>query len=76
MEADGSSFVPVPMSGELIVTTSHGIATECIYHGEFDHLGRPQGEGKLERASDGRVIHEGKFEDGEPSAGWGKWLFG
>ena len=78
MEADGSSFMPVPMMGELIVrTTIRGLGTnECIYHGEFDSLGRPEGEGKLERASDGKVIHEGKFEKGEPVLGWVASIFG
>lgn len=77
MEAEGSTFMPVPMAGELEIKTVHsGIETLCVYRGEFDHLGRPQGTGKLERTSDSRVIHEGSFKDGEPETGWSKWLFG
>ena len=34
------------------------------------------GEGKLERVSDGKVIHEGQFEKGEPVKGWMASIFG
>ena len=47
-----------------------------IYKGKFDNQGRPDGEGKMVRESDGRVVHEGQFKEGQPSVGWVKWMFG
>ena len=78
MEGPGGSFMPVPMAGELLVRPGGPGAgqAECIYKGEFDNQGRPNGEGKLVRESDGRVVHEGTFKDGEPSTGWVQWMFG
>ena len=100
MEGPGGSFMPVPMAGELLVRPGGPGAgqAECIYKGEFDNQGRPDGaqppsfprahvvydlncgavhagEGKLVRESDGRVVHEGTFKDGEPSTGWVQWMF-
>ena len=94
MEGPGGSFMPVPMAGELLVRPGGPGAgqAECIYKGEFDNQGRPDGaqpasfprahvvydlncgavhagEGKLVRESDGRVVHEGTFKDGEKKVG-------
>ena len=61
MEGPGGSFMPVPMAGELTVRSeAQGSAFDCIYKGEFDNQGRPDGEGKMVRESDGKVVHEGK----------------
>lgn len=79
-EGPGGSFMPVLMAGELLVRSTPGVPLEsqfdCIYKGEFDNQGRPDGEGKLVRESDGRVVHEGQFKEGQPSVGWVKWMFG
>ena len=67
----------VPMAGELTVRSeSQGSAFECIYKGEFDNQGRPDGEGKMVRESDGKLVHEGTFKEGAPATGWVQWMFG
>ena len=45
MEGPGGSFMPVPMAGELLVRPGGPGAgqAECIYKGEFDNQGRPDG---------------------------------
>ena len=83
------AFMPVPMAGKLITrapctqvqakqlgpVSADGMV-ECEYFGDFDARGQPQGEGKLLRASDQEVVHEGQFKDGKPATGWAHWLFG
>ena len=60
------AFMPVPMAGKLIIRGQGTEGVECVYHGEFDVCGVPQGEGRLIRAADEAVVHEGRFKDGKP----------
>ena len=52
---------PCPQAG------TPSAAARCIYKGQFDpRTGLPEGEGKMLRAGDGSLLHEGAFKNGQP----------
>jgi hypothetical protein len=62
-----ASFLPRPRSDQVrsvclcVCACLWQLPVLCfagIYKGEFDNQGRPDGEGKMVRESDGRVVHE------------------
>ena len=62
---------PTPDASSSSSATSEGAAAAAAAA-----VQQPQGEGKLLRASDQEVVHEGQFKDGKPATGWAHWLFG